>query len=232
MPHQETLARMKSTIPFNKELKLNGSLAIGYNYHDDHQKGTVYFSENIIMVVISGQLKLNYGKDEYIVEKNQMSFIRNKTLIEYETIITEEVNKVEFILFLLTYELIKEFIKISSLKDSMHPNQTEIAIDTVNKNLQKYLDSLTDYFEDSIKLSDNLVKLKMLELLFIIASFHDNFLLLLLDLKKSFKSDLISIIEENINNSLSINELAVMAGRSLSSFRRDFLSIYNMTMDT
>jgi AraC-like DNA-binding protein len=35
-------------------------------------------------------------------------------------------------------------------------------------------------------------------------------------------------VEENIMNSLSLQQLAMMSGRSLSSFRRDFLAIYNM----
>ena len=50
----------------------------------------------------------------------------------------------------------------------------------------------------------------------------------LMDLRQQFRTDITSTVEDNIMNSLSLNQLAVLSGRSLSSFRRDFLAIYNM----
>jgi AraC-like DNA-binding protein len=110
----------------------------------------------------------------------------------------------------------------------MYPDETEIIVDTVNTNLQKYIDSLAVYFDGTLKVSNHLIRVKLLELLFTLAATNEKVLDLLLDLRKKFTADITGLIEENLTNSLSINQLAVMAGRSLSSFRRDFLSIYNM----
>lgn len=228
MHHQETLPVVNPTLPCQKLLKLDGNPAIGYNSHNECQSGTVFSEENILLVVTNGSLNLCYGKSEYIVSKNQMAFIKNNTLIQYETRVTGENNRAEFILLSLKYELVREFIRLSQLTTSMYPDETEIIVDTVDTNLQKYMDSLAVYFDGTLKVSNHLIRVKLLELLFTLAATNEKVLDLLLDLRKKFTADITGLIEENLTNSLSINQLAVMAGRSLSSFRRDFLSIYNM----
>jgi AraC-like DNA-binding protein len=94
--------------------------------------------------------------------------------------------------------------------------------------LLKYIDSLEPYFIEPEKVKGSLVKIKLLELLFYLAGMDNNVLEQVLDLREQFRYNITATVEENIMNSLSLNQLAVLSGRSLSSFRRDFLAIYNM----
>jgi AraC-like DNA-binding protein len=67
----------------------------------------------------------------------------------------------------------------------------------------------------------------LLELLFYLFKADYRILEQLLDLKENFRSNITATVEENLMNSLSLHQLALLSGRSLSSFRRDFLAIYN-----
>jgi transcriptional regulator GlxA family with amidase domain len=49
-----------------------------------------------------------------------------------------------------------------------------------------------------------------------------------MDLRPHFHADISATVENNLMNSMSLTQLAVLSGRSLSSFKRDFLAIYNM----
>jgi len=73
-----------------------------------------------------------------------------------------------------------------------------------------------------------LTKIKLLELLFCLAGSDPSFFSLLLHTKKSVRPGIKAIMEEHVMSAISLNKLASLSQRSLSSFRRDFLSIYNM----
>ena len=45
----------------------------------------------------------------------------------------------------------------------------------------------------------------------------------------SYRTDIHRVVEENYTSPISLEELAYLSGRSLSSFKRDFQSIYNTT---
>ena len=72
------------------------------------------------------------------------------------------------------------------------------------------------------------MRLKMLELLYDIASTDKNLFQQILQLKKQVCRDLPSIVEENYANPVTLADLAYLSGRSLSSFKRDFQSIYKI----
>jgi len=94
--------------------------------------------------------------------------------------------------------------------------------------LRRYIASIQLYLEDGITITDKLARIKLLELLLCLSGEDELILKEVLDIRQHFRPRITSVVEENIMNSLSLAQLARLAGRSLSSFRRDFLSIYNM----
>lgn len=231
MIHLESEMQSSIQQPFpasQKMLKVNGKPAIVFHAQPRNFCNTVFIEENTLIFILNGMLQFSHGKSEFWVEKGQMAFIRNNTLVEYKAAEQQYGSNVEFISFELGLDIVKEFTRLSQLSPSMHPDSSEIWIDFMDNNLQKYLDSLMTYFDDPFKISDSLIRIKLLELLFTLSGSNIRTLDLLLDLRKPFRPDIIAMMENNIMNSYSISQLAVMAGRSLSSFRRDFLSIYNM----
>jgi AraC-like DNA-binding protein len=213
-----------------KSLVLNGYQAIrSCTYHQPFS-GTLFLEENMLLFVTAGVCKIRYGKMDYVVNSNQVVFLKKDILIDYQTGQYEpgSAEKDEYILVSLKYELVKEFTKMAELSITPKREIAPVTVNTVDKQLSKYIDSLEPYFIEPEKVEASLVKIKLLELLFYLAGGDNQILEQVLDLRETYRSNITSTVEENIMNSLSLNQLAVLAGRSLSSFRRDFLAIYNM----
>ena len=210
-----------------KTLKLNAYQAIQHYNHSDIAEGSMFIEENSLLFIAEGSLKIRYGKDEYFVCKNQIAFLKKNILVEYESD-TDCSGKVEYVLILLKNEVVKEFTKLAELHLSEAEETSPVTVNTVDKKLLVLMDSLRVYFTEGEMVDGGLIKIKLLELLFCLSGNNDIILKQLLDLREHFRTDIKTTVEENVTNSLSLHQLAVLAGRSLSSFRRDFLAIYNM----
>ncbi len=213
----------------NNPLLLNGHSAIKLITCYQCKESSTYLEDNALIFVIEGALKIRCGKMEYEVNKNKMVFIKKNILLELQAMPDSDATvKAEYIIFSLKYDLVKEFTKLAEICITTREEAMPIAINSIDKQLQRYIESLEPYFHAPKKVEGNLVKIKLLELLFYLSSLHNNILEQLLDLREHFRSNITATVEQNIMNSLSLHQLAVLSGRSLSSFRRDFLAIYNM----
>ncbi len=192
--------------------------------------GTLFVEENMLLFVTDGTIEIQHGKLSYVIGKNQMAFLKKDILIEYHTgnCPLDTTRKNEFILVSLKYDLVKEFTKMAELSLIPKCEASCVTVNTAGQQLSKYIDSLQPYFIQPEKIECSLIKIKLFELLFYLAGSDNQILEQVLDLREHYRSNITSTVEENIMNSLSLSQLAVLAGRSLSSFRRDFLAIYNM----
>ena len=226
----KTSAGLEASSVSKKSLVLNGYKAIEAYTNHQSTAGTLFLEENILFFVTEGTINIRYGKLDYVIGKNQMAFLKKDILIEYQTgnCQLDATKKNEFILVSLKYELVKEFTKMAELSLTPRSEASPVTINTAGQQLSKYIDSLQPYFIQPEKVGGSLIKIKLLELLFYLAGSDNQILEQVLDLREHFRNNITNTVEENIMNSLSLSQLAVLAGRSLSSFRRDFLAIYNM----
>lgn len=72
----------------------------------------------------------------------------------------------------------------------------------------------------------------MLELLFDLTNADKNVLVQLLQLSQVTRKNITTTMGENLLTPVSLNELAYLSGRSLSSFKRDFLATYKLLANT
>jgi AraC-like DNA-binding protein len=213
----------------NKVLSLNGRRVIELTSHYECVNRSMFLHENILIFVREGCLKLRYGKMEYQVVKDQIVLVKKDILIEFDAGLPRPDSlKNEYIIFSVTPELLKEFTRFAELRTSSAEDATAITVDIVDKQLLTYMDAIETFFCETTRIEDNLVKIKLFELLFYLSRSGSKIMVQLLDLKEHYHSNITTTVEENLMNSLSLNQLAVLSGRSLSSFRRDFLAIYNM----
>ncbi|NEW04904.1 helix-turn-helix transcriptional regulator [Paenibacillus sp. SYP-B3998] len=210
-------------------LKVQGFTVVESCTRTRGKQGSMFLDDHLLLFVLEGIYKIHFGNQTYIVRKNEMVLLQRAIVIHYEK--SGEPNKdysLEYMMFFLKDELLKEFIKMSNIKFTQPSELVPVLIHPVNVRLQKYIESIKPYFNESEKIEDSLVRIKLLELLFDIASEKESMMQQLLQLKQQVRSNLSMIIEENIMNPVSIKDLAYLSGRSLSSFKRDFQSIYNM----
>ncbi len=211
-------------------IKMKGLSVIESCTHTLGTKGTMFLEDHLLLFVLNGMYSVRFGTQEYTVRKNEMILLQKSIVVEYEKSGDPDSEyTLDYMMFFLKEEVIREFLKLADYQ-SVYPAQLIPAcVHTVNDRLIRYLESLKPYFKEADKISDGLVKLKLLELLFDVADADERFLPQFLQLKRKARKEITEVMEENFMNPVSISDLAYLSGRSLSSFKREFQAMYNTT---
>ncbi len=219
----------KSTPENIKTLSFKGCPVIRHLTCTRRKLATLYSEENILFFVLDGSITIRCAHDTYEIRQQRMVFIKRNTFFELEENTERDCGvNTEYLQFFLANELVREFTKIATVRENTRDESFPIVVSAAEKDLQNYIASLEPYIEMPQTVNANLVKLKILELLFCLSKLPNGIITHLLDVRDHFHSNITATVEENIANSISLRELAMLSGRSLSSFRRDFAAIYNM----
>ena len=212
-----------------KMLMLNGYAAIQHCTGIE-SSGSCYTEDIQLLFIKNGILRMRYGNENFEIGKHQVALLKKNILVEYtkraET--TDEDQGVEFIQFTIKYDLVKEFTKLAALPAVCMDEPLPVIVKQSERECLAYMDSLESLLTDKGKPADGLVKIKMLELFFHLSGMDKTIFEQLLDVREHYRTNITSTVEENITNAMSVEQLATLSGRSLSSFRRDFVAIYNM----
>ncbi|MNB67293.1 Exoenzyme S synthesis regulatory protein ExsA [compost metagenome] len=215
--------------PYNQGiLKLKGLSVVESCTFTQGSKGTMFLEDHLLLFVLEGSYTVRFGSQEYIVRKNEMVLLQKSIMIEYEKSGEAASGYVlDYMMFFLKEELLTEFIKMATLESNYPAALVPVSVKAVNERLINYIHSLKPYFKEADNIQDGLIKVKLLELLFDVADADEQFLYQFLQLKRTNRKSITEVVEENITNPVSLNDLAYLSGRSLSAFKRDFQAIYN-----
>ncbi|WP_375560361.1 helix-turn-helix domain-containing protein [Bernardetia sp. OM2101] len=108
-------------------------------------------------------------------------------------------------------------------------NYTQVKKIAPTDTISKFVESLEFYFQNPSLVSDDLLELKIKELILLLVQTKNasSVLELIEDLYSPRKSELKKIIDLHSYQNLSVEELAILCNLSVSSFKREFNSIYN-----
>lgn len=179
--------------------------------------------ENLLLFMKEGTMLLEHGDDRYTIQKNQLAFIRKGMWLRHTCQSSDSI----WITFDITKDLVIDFTRQNGLSLLVKNDTGSIIVTGTDENWLLYIASLQPYIQETI-IAGSFLRIKLMELLFCLAATNPLIMAQLLDVHESPRTDISRIVEENMLNSISLNQLARLAGRSVSSFRRDFLSIYNM----
>ncbi|MAU70791.1 MAG: AraC family transcriptional regulator [Pseudozobellia sp.] len=216
--------------PYNqRELKLNGLSVVESCMHIVQNKGAMYLEDHMLLFVKKGVNILKDGKTKFIVGKNEMVFLKKATLVEYHKMgDTDQDNQYISLMFFLKDEFLWEFLKMTNIKSVQSKESVRILVKAANKRLLAFFESIEPYFNEPENIDSGLIKIKMLELLYDLAGTDKNLFQQLLQMKQPLRTEIPEVMEKNYTSPVSLTELAYLSGRSLASFKRDFLAIYNM----
>ena len=89
--------------------------------------------------------------------------------------------------------------------------------------------SVLPFFETEVKPSEELLRLKMAEGVYVLLNTDKSLYASLFDFTDPWKIDLMDFMEQNFMDDLSLEEMASYTGRSLSTFKRDFRKYSELT---
>ncbi|MEJ1241861.1 helix-turn-helix transcriptional regulator [Chryseolinea sp. T2] len=213
----------------NTVVTLDANPPIRYKRTLSETAGTVFLKDNALLYVISGELHLRYGSVMHRVERKQIAFIKKDSLVDVQASPRQTDEQVEcsFVIVSLERDTVTEFLKLVELTYPERGESKSINVYATGKQLRRFFQSMKTYLLTS-GIDRRLAKIKIFELLFNLAEAERNIFMQLMDLRQHYRTDITAVVEGNVTNSIALDELASLSGRSLSSFRRDFLAIYNM----
>ena len=190
------------------------------------ERGTFFLEQHLLYVVLGGSVKLTCGRQTWTVGKNEMILLRRAQSVSYEKQGSEETGLFESQLFAINDELLKDFLTSQQVQIPQMTEELGTQVSPMSDRLVVYCWSLSPYFNDPSQVNPGLLRLKVMELLYNVMDCSKNIFHQMLQLRQPVKTDIHRVVEENYTSPISLDELAYLSGRSLSSFKRDFQDIY------
>ena len=210
-------------------LRLDGGSIIDQCIVTAGECGTFFLEQHLLYVVLGGSVKLTCGRQSWTVGKNQMILLRKAHSIYYEKKGSPETGLFESLLFSINDELLKDFLTTQQVNVPLMTEELGAQVSPMSARLVAYCWSLAPYFNDPSQVNPGLLRLKVMELLFNVMDCSKNIFRQMLQLRQPVKVDVHRVVEENYTSPITLEELAYLSGRSLSSFKRDFQSIYGVS---
>jgi AraC family transcriptional regulator, exoenzyme S synthesis regulatory protein ExsA len=192
-----------------------------------HKEG--YISTHAITMVRKGLLKAENDNGFLAhVQEGQMIFLPKG--LYYISDILPSHGVFEAVVFFFGEDVIARFIESIKLKHKKEKCVSHLILNS-SPEIEIFTDSLINIYSNTPHAHRELTKLKLTELLHLMATTQpsDCFLDAISTLNNKEKRSLNAFMEANFYKPLGIADYAYLTGRSLSSFRRDFIEQFEMS---
>lgn len=201
-----------------------------YREKDSAGKNRVVFSHYAISFVLNGQKELYRSAGNTLIGSHQGILIPGGHSIIAERTLNDDLYSSLIAFF--PKELVTQFLAKKAITGH-HTNQPFTASPYIlfsrTPYLNEYLRNLTVLITSGQQLSDAMALHKLEELLLAVYELFPEQFASLFSENEPAQLSLKNLIEENLFNNLTIDELAFLANRSLSSFKRDFEQLYHVS---
>ncbi len=205
---------------------------IFFSYYFNNDTSCAHMSQNHSMsYVYSGEMVLQEKDREVVVRKGECVFIRrdNRVVIHKRPVGDEQYRGI-FMMF--TRRFLREFFR--KLEKPAVPHEAAPLERSVIKlpktpEIESLFRAMVPYFDPSIKPREEFMQLKLAEGVYSLLQVNERFFPVLFDFNEPWKMDILEFLNENYMYDLSMEQIAHFTGRSLSTFKRDFKKISDLS---
>ena len=188
--------------------------------------------EHNLAYICSGELELNERGKITKFHKGECVFIRRNNQVSM-TKQPKNGEQYKSIFLSFTRKFLREFYHTLEKKQLPEDaKRQKISLQKLPANrpdIQSLFESMTPYFDSPIPPTDELLKLKMTEGVYILLNTDKNVYASLFDFVEPWKIDILDYMNENYMYNLSMEEIASYTGRSLAVFKRDFKKVSRLS---
>ena len=201
----------------------------GFNFAEGEECAH-FVKDHMLVYVYDGELTLIDGKETRTVGKGECVFLRRNHQINMKDSTTDGHVDAMFIVF--TRKYLKEYYRssyTSAPRCDVEDCDAHILPMPPTPDVTGLFLSMRPYLHSSRRPSQAMIELKRNEALQAILDAVPASPMVLFDFLDPWKIDLKDFMEENYLDDMTIEELAIYSGRSLSGFKRDFKKISTLT---
>jgi len=186
-----------------------------------------FIPDNVFLYVIKGEICFFNGNKRYTLQAGECGVARKNNLAKF--MVTDSKEGFEPVLFCFDEPFLKEFQKKHQIGSAA--SKTKDAFIKVSDTglIADFIHSLKPYHKGIMELDEAFEDLKYEELLIILLKNQPELAGLFFDFGLPGKLNLEEFMNRNYRFNISLRRFALLTGRSLSSFKRDFKAIFNDT---
>jgi AraC family transcriptional regulator, exoenzyme S synthesis regulatory protein ExsA len=209
-------------------LELNGCRVLESCHLQKIEENDAFLTEHFLVYVFSGKIVSSYQGEEFSAGAGEAIFVRKAQHLHYKKIGFIDGATYQSLLFAFTNDLIKEFFR---LKKSNFPFEREASQQPFfkinpNREFLSFIETIRTYAQGNLAYEPELLRLKILEMLFVLTDSTPQVANYLFQFSHPEKDDLVKVMENNFTQPATVADFAYLAGRSISSFKRDFQSVF------
>lgn len=202
--------------------------AVIASYFTDDKECSHANREHTLIYICSGELVIADQGKSTVLHPGDCAFMRRDNQMMLQKRIKNGV-PYQSIVMKFSRGFLKEYYQTldkRKIPEQTKRNKRSLTVLPPNRpDIKSLFDSVLPFFDSNTKISDELLRLKMIEGLLLIFSTDQNLYSSLFDFTDSWKIDLLEFMNDNYMNELSMEEMALYTGRSLASFKRDFKKV-------
>jgi AraC-like DNA-binding protein len=217
---------------------MNGAKTINYSdiflscFSDNALKCIPTVKEHCIVYIYSGEMEINEKGNVTKINGGECAFIRKDNRV---SMTKQPKNGEQFKSISLRFprKFLREFYNVLDKKqlpeDVKRTDVSVCKLPAVRPDIVSLFESITPYFDAGISPASELIKLKMMEGVYVLLNTDKSFYSSLFDFTGTWKIDILDYMDENYMYNLSMKEIASYTGRSLATFKRDFAKISSLS---
>lgn len=188
-----------------------------------------YFPEHALGIMLSGESQYFTNEGTFVMKQGAICLMRKNQLFKKVKNLGPQGESIALISLFLDQESLQQYATENKIvKQNAYKGPPMVNL-TDNVFLKGFFDSLVPYINHPDKLTENLARLKTREAIELLLQTGDGFQRFLFDFQEPYKIDLETYMNHHYQYNIPLVSFAKLAGRSLSTFKRDFTKIFETT---
>ncbi len=212
-----------------KQFRVNDLLFLEYKCVADQSAVQVWSKDNYFLYVVRGKKMWQSSRAKYCVREGEAIFVKKGANIIHQFF---EEGFCSLMIF-VPDDFISSVIKSSAppIPKCAEENTDTVICLNLDEVLSAYFPSVLSYFAKEKSPPGNLLEIKFKELILdlLLSSHNESLCSYFKSLCDKRKTSIREIMESNFIYNLKLDEFAYLSGRSITTFKKDFISTFNCT---
>lgn len=225
-----SIPRQISTSSEIPSIDLNGITFVQFRSHESEIRHEVCVSRHSLVFVLEGTKYIHSADGDIVLNKGDAFFCRKGCHLMSE-MIPKGGGSFDTVLFFFNDSMFSGFVSRLGGDESVRPSNKSVFSITVSDPIRIFVASMVELFNSSLRRDDDFLRLKVQELLHYLCACEENrdFVSFLHSCSNESRGDIAAVVEEYFNKNISLEDMAELSGRSLSTFKREFRRTFNTT---